>query len=80
MKRTKAQRHNLHIFGAQKVKFQLLYLCVLHLNIVCGIHHRLRACLALNSKVQLEKHQVCDKLCDLLLTSNYLVSLSSLVK
>ena len=70
MKRTKAQRHNLHIFGAQKVKFQLLYLCVLHLNIVCGIHHRLRACLALNSKVQLEKHQVCDKLCDLLLTSS----------
>ena len=28
MKRTKAQRRNLHIFGAQKVKCQLLYLCV----------------------------------------------------
>ena len=50
MKRTKAQRHNLHSFGAQKVKFQLLYLHVLHLNIACGMHHRVRA-------LYLEKHQ-----------------------
>ena len=48
MKRTKAQRHNLHIFGAQKVKFQLLHFCVLHLNIAFGMNRRVGALFPFN--------------------------------